>query len=206
MVPIDLSTLFEKTDTRLPGNGKPYLYTRLGNPTRSALETQVASIFQKRHAVAANSIQSAYYALSLLLDSEADEILVLSASPESPVGDLVRQVYGEGPQSFRVTLAPDIPQALARVREGRIRMVIADRVQVSREEITVLSDEALGGLHEACRDLGVMLVVDISRAYPVVLGEKAEMRCCDYMIGDLSMMAGVEGYSGAVIMSEDAER
>ena len=39
VVPIDLSTLFEKTDTRLPGNGKPYLYTRLGNPTRSALET-----------------------------------------------------------------------------------------------------------------------------------------------------------------------
>jgi len=65
-VPIDLSTLFEKTDTRLPGNGKPFLYTRLGNPTRAALETQLAAIHDTEHAVVANNINAAYYALSLL--------------------------------------------------------------------------------------------------------------------------------------------
>jgi hypothetical protein len=36
--PIDLSTLYQKTDTRLPGNGKPYLYSRLGHVNRTAVE------------------------------------------------------------------------------------------------------------------------------------------------------------------------
>jgi cystathionine beta-lyase/cystathionine gamma-synthase len=108
VVPIDLSTLFEKTDTRLPGNGKPYLYTRLGNPTRSALETQLASIFLTEHAVTANNIQSAYYALGLLIRNEVDEICLISSSKESIVGDLVRQVYGEGPQSFKISQVADI--------------------------------------------------------------------------------------------------
>ena len=102
-MPIDLSTLFEKTDTRLPGNGKPYLYTRLGNPTRSALETQLASIFQTELAVTANNIQSAYFALGLLIRNEVDELCLISSSKESIVGDLVRQVYGEGPQSFQIS-------------------------------------------------------------------------------------------------------
>ena len=39
VVPIDLSTTFEKTDPSLPLGGKPHFYTRLGNPTRAAFET-----------------------------------------------------------------------------------------------------------------------------------------------------------------------
>ena len=79
VVPIDLSTLFEKTDTRLPGNGKPFLYTRLGNPTRSALEMQLASIAQTEYACTANNIRAAYYAMGLLYQNEKDQIGVVSS-------------------------------------------------------------------------------------------------------------------------------
>lgn len=89
MAPIDLSTLFEKTDTRLPSNGKPYLYTRLGNPTRSALELQLAAIYQTPYALAANSLHAAYYALSLIFDPSKDEVAFLGG-PES-------SVFKEGP-------------------------------------------------------------------------------------------------------------
>ena len=109
VVPIDLSTLFEKTDTRLPGNGKPYLYTRLGNPTRTAFETQCASIYQTEYALACNNIQSAYYALSLLINNpQKDQICIVSREKEGVLGDIVRQVYSEGPQSFTVETVKDI--------------------------------------------------------------------------------------------------
>eukprot|EP00347_Sterkiella_histriomuscorum_P023167 403335696 len=76
-VPIDLSTLWNKKDTRLPNSGINYLYSRLGHPTRNALEHQLESIMQVKEVLTTNSIQSAYFTLSLLLNPQKDEIIVL---------------------------------------------------------------------------------------------------------------------------------
>ena len=120
-VPIDLSTLFEKTDTRLPGNGKLYLYTRLGNPTRTALETQLAAIHLTKHALAANSITAAYYALSLLFHNETDEVLTLV---NRTVFD-----FADGPQPFKVIEALNIDEICKFVTENtRIKLVVIDKV------------------------------------------------------------------------------
>jgi cystathionine beta-lyase/cystathionine gamma-synthase len=66
VTPIDLSTAFDKTD---PGNGKgkPYLYTRLGNPNRNALETQISSINKTLFTVACNNVYASYFIISLLV-------------------------------------------------------------------------------------------------------------------------------------------
>ena len=49
VVPISLSTTFAQDGV---GNHKGYEYSRSGNPTRTALETQVASLEQARHGMA----------------------------------------------------------------------------------------------------------------------------------------------------------
>ena len=75
--PVDFSTLYQKTDTRLPGNGKPYLYSRLGNITRTAAEQQLATIHGTEKALILNKIEAAYYSLSLILKPDY-EVICLS--------------------------------------------------------------------------------------------------------------------------------
>lgn len=88
------------------------------------------------------------------------------------VGDLVRQVYGDGPQSFQIKEFTEIGEAVGRVKEGKIKMVILDQVQITKDKISVLANEDLKQLHEICQASNALLVVDITRAYPDLLAEK----------------------------------
>jgi hypothetical protein len=58
------------------------------------------------------------------------------------------------------------------VKEGKTKMVVVDRIHVTKDQVDIISDENLKILHEACKEAGAMLVVDITRAYPLILREK----------------------------------
>jgi len=54
-------------------------------------------------------------------------------------------------------------------------MVVVDRVQVTKDQLDIFTDEDLKALHEACKTADVMLAVDITRAYPLILSEKSSL-------------------------------
>jgi hypothetical protein len=61
------------------------------------------------------------------------------------------------------------------VKESKTKMVVVDRVQVTKDQLDIISDEDLKALHEACKTADVMLIVDITRAYPLILSEKSSL-------------------------------
>lgn len=61
-----------------------------------------------------------------------------------------------------------------------------DRVQLYEDHIDIVSDESLSKLYEACKAQDVMLVVDVTRAYPLLMKEKVSLKNCDYLISDLT--------------------
>ena len=77
MPPIDLSTLYNKTDTRLPNSGKDYTYTRINNQTRAALERSIAGVYLVENVIPVNNVAGAYYSLTMMVD-EPKEIVCLS--------------------------------------------------------------------------------------------------------------------------------
>ena len=54
-------------------------------------------------------------------------------------------------------------------------MVVVDRIQVTKDQLDIISDEDLKALHETCKTADAMLAVDIMRAYPLILREKSSL-------------------------------
>ncbi|TNV77277.1 hypothetical protein FGO68_gene6233 [Halteria grandinella] len=195
VTPIDLSTLFEKTDTRLPGNGKPFLYTRLGNPTRLALETQISSIFQLNHCTVTNNISAAYYSFSLNYNCQTDGILVISQ--REPFKEMIKKIFAEGPQSFgNFALMDNAPTEI----DKSVKLVILELVQT--KDMTVISDEQVKALNAMCKAQGAHLIVDISTGYQMIKRHEFSDEF-DYMVADLSYFAGIQGNAGAAILAND---
>lgn len=76
--PIDLSTLYNKTDTRLPNSGKEFIYTRINNLTRASLERNIAAIHQTEHAIPLNNIFGAYFSFALMFEAPKEIICISS--------------------------------------------------------------------------------------------------------------------------------
>ena len=104
-MPIDLSTLFEKKDSRLPGFGNQcgLSYTRWGNPTRTAFEVALSTIHQVNCATITNNIRAAYYAISLMF-VENDEIIVISKREKFV--DNVKQAFECQNMGLKLTYVP----------------------------------------------------------------------------------------------------
>lgn len=195
MTPVDFSTLFEKTDTRLPSSGKPFLYTRLGNPTRLAVETQISSIFGLQHCVVTTNSTSAYYSLSLNYSCQSDGVVVVSQ--RQAFKSNIRKIFGSGPQAFdKVEYEEEIPHE---VRDG-VKLVIVEMVLPKSGR--VITNEELIELCRLCRAKEAQLVVDFTTAYHLLKTHKFEENF-DYIIADLSYFAGIECNQGAAILSHN---
>ena len=193
--------MFEKTDTRLPGNGKPYLYTRLGNPTRSALETQLSSIHMTNHAVIANNIQAAYYALSLLFNNKTDEVLVITQRSSFRDG-IIKSVFGCVPQLFKVITCMKFEDATQHLESNaRIKLVIIDNLLIGEEGVQVVDQVELSTLYGFAKSRQANIALDISATYGTLTDLKAKPEFFDFMVSDLKYYSGIEGNAGAVILT-----
>jgi len=65
-------------------------------------------------------------------------------------------------------------------------MLFLDRVQIAKDKMTLISNEDLKELHEVCQASNALLVVDITRAYPILLHENESISFADYLISDLT--------------------
>src|ERR1041385_6318145 len=140
------------------GENKGYDYSRAANPTRSALETCLASLEGAEHGVAFSSGLGATTTLMHLLSPGDRSVLI--ADVYGGVYRMTSQVYEPKGYAFEYVPAPEFSNLRAHLDE-RTRMV-----WIETPSNPLLNIVDIGAAAEAAHEVGAILVVDNTFASP----------------------------------------
>jgi cystathionine gamma-synthase len=179
------------------GEHKGYDYSRVANPTRTALQVALASLEEAAHGVAFSSGIGATTTLMHLVDP--GQRVVLIADVYGGVYRMTSQVYE--PKGYRFTYVPagEFDENLASHLDGDVRMV-----WIETPSNPLLNVVDIRRAAEATHAAGAMLVVDNTFATPYLqqplsLGADAVIHSTTKYLGGHSDVLG-----GFVATSDDA--
>ena len=179
------------------GEHKGYDYSRVANPTRTALQIALASLEEATHGVAFSSGIGATTTLMHLVDP--GERVVLIADVYGGVYRMTSQVYE--PKGYRFTYVPasEFDENLASYLDDDVRMVWVETPSNPLLNVVDIRKAA-----EAAHAVGAMLVVDNTFATPYLqqplsLGADAVIHSTTKYLGGHSDVVG-----GFVATSDDA--
>src|SRR5436190_21791905 len=177
------------------GKHKGYDYSRVANPTRTALETALASLEDAEHGVAFSSGIGATTTLMHLVDP--GERVVLIADVYGGVYRMTSKVYE--PKGYRFTYVPaaEFDESLASHLDEDVRMI-----WVETPSNPLLNVVDIARAAEAAHAVGALLVVDNTFATPYLqrpleLGADAVVHSTTKYLGGHSDVIG-----GAVVTND----
>jgi cystathionine gamma-lyase/methionine-gamma-lyase len=157
---------FDRSDTgsaRFAGAAEGYIYSRVGNPTVTVLETRLAALEEGEAALATSSGMGAITAVIWTLLKAGDEIVADKTLYGCTFALLHHQVARFGISTRFVDLTD--PKNLSQALTAKTRMVLTETP--SNPNMRLVDIAAIAGL---CRAKGVLFVVDNTYCTPYLQG------------------------------------
>ncbi len=194
--PVHVSTTYAQDG--IGGLRQGYEYGRSGNPTRTALETQLAALEGGAHALSFASGLAAEDALLRAVLKPGDDVL-LGNDVYGGTYRLIARVLGEWGVGVRVIDMSDLDAVAAALAEKPARIVW---VETPSNPLLRITD--IAGLAKLGHDAGALVVVDNTFAspalqQPLALGADVVVHSTTKYLGGHSDVVG-----GALVLDDDA--
>lgn len=185
--PLYTSVNYEQDEPGVPRTS--YVYSRTGNPTRTALETSLAQIEDSRHAVTFSSGMAAIDAIVHSMCVPGDYIVIPEDIFSGTYRLLSQNLVPWGIQVSAIRMTD--PASLTAVIDSRTKLVFAETPSNPMLEIT-----DIGCIATITREAGVALVVDNTLASPYLqrpleFGATATVYSNKFVSGHSDCMVGV---------------
>lgn len=194
--PVHFSTTYAQDG--IGGLRGGYEYGRSGNPTRTALQTQLAAIEHGRHGLSFSSGLAAEDALLRAVLKPGDDVL-LSDDVYGGTYRLIARILGPWGVGLRVVDMTDLSQVAAALEEKPAKVLW---VETPSNPLLRITD--IAGLAKLGRDAGALVVVDNTFASPAL--QQPLRRGADVVVHSATKYLG--GHSdvvgGALVMNDDA--
>lgn len=194
--PVHFSTTYAQDG--IGGLRGGYEYGRSGNPTRTALQTQLAAIEHGRHGLSFSSGLAAEDALLRAVLKPGDDVL-LSDDVYGGTYRLIARILGPWGVGLRVVDMSDLSQVAAALEEKPAKVLW---VETPSNPLLRITD--IAGLAKLGRDAGALVVVDNTFASPAL--QQPLRRGADVVVHSATKYLG--GHSdvvgGALVMNDDA--
>jgi cystathionine gamma-synthase len=193
--PVHFSTTFAQDG--IGGLRQGYEYGRSGNPTRSALETQLAALEGGKHGLSFSSGLAAEDALLRAVLKPGDEVL-LGNDVYGGTYRLIARILGPWGVGLRIVDMSDLEAVAAALEERPARILWVETPSNPMLHITDIA-----GLSRLGRDAGALVVVDNTFASPALqqplrLGADVVVHSATKYLGGHSDVVG-----GALVMNDD---
>lgn len=193
--PVHFSTTYAQDG--IGGLRQGYEYGRSGNPTRTALETQLAAIEGGRHGLSFSSGLAAEDALLRAVLKPGDEVL-LGSDVYGGTYRLIARILGPWGVGLRVVDMSDLDAVAAALEQKPARILW---VETPSNPLLRITD--IAGLANLGRDAGALVVVDNTFASPALqqplsLGADVVVHSATKYLGGHSDVVG-----GALVLDDD---
>jgi cystathionine gamma-synthase len=193
--PVHFSTTFAQDG--IGGLRQGYEYGRSGNPTRTALETQLAALEGGKHALSFSSGLAAEDALLRAVLTPGDEVL-LGNDVYGGTYRLISRILGPWGVGLRIVDMSDLEAVAAALEQKPARILWVETPSNPMLRITDIA-----GLSKLGRDAGALVVVDNTFASPALqqplrLGADVVVHSATKYLGGHSDVVG-----GALVMNDD---
>ena len=194
--PVHFSTTYAQDG--IGGLRQGYEYGRSGNPTRTALETQIAALEGGAHGLSFSSGLAAEDALLRAVLKPGDEVL-LGDDVYGGTYRLIARILGPWGIGLRIVDMSDLRAVAAALEEKPARILW---VETPSNPLLRITD--IAGLAKLGRDAGALVVVDNTFATPALqqplsLGADVVVHSATKYLGGHSDVVG-----GALVMNDDA--
>ena len=194
--PVHFSTTYAQDG--IGGLRQGYEYGRSGNPTRTALETQIAALEGGKHGLSFSSGLAAEDALLRAVLKPGDEVL-LGDDVYGGTYRLIARILGPWGIGLRIVDMSDLDAVAAALEEKPARILW---VETPSNPLLRITD--LAGLAKLGRDAGALVVVDNTFASPALqqplsLGADVVVHSATKYLGGHSDVVG-----GALVINDDA--
>ncbi|HYJ50033.1 MAG TPA: cystathionine gamma-synthase [Microbacterium sp.] len=194
--PVHFSTTFAQDG--IGGLREGYEYGRSGNPTRTALQTQLAAIEGGRHGLSFSSGLAAEDALLRAVLKPGDEVL-LGNDVYGGTYRLIARILGPWGVGLRIVDMSDLDAVAAALEERPARILW---VETPSNPLLRITD--IAGLARLGHDAGALVVVDNTFASPALqqplrLGADVVVYSATKYLGGHSDVVG-----GALVINDDA--
>ncbi|MCR2808732.1 MULTISPECIES: cystathionine gamma-synthase [unclassified Microbacterium] len=194
--PVHFSTTYAQDG--IGGLRQGYEYGRSGNPTRTALQTQLAAIEGGRHGLSFSSGLAAEDALLRAVLKPGDEVL-LGNDVYGGTYRLIARILGPWGIGLRIVDMSDLDAVAAALEERPARVLW---VETPSNPLLRITD--IAGLARLGHDAGALVVVDNTFASPALqqplrLGADVVVHSATKYLGGHSDVVG-----GAVVIDDDA--
>jgi len=194
--PVHFSTTFAQDG--IGGLREGYEYGRSGNPTRTALQTQLAAIEGGRHGLSFSSGLAAEDALLRAVLKPGDEVL-LGNDVYGGTYRLIARILGPWGVGLRIVDMSDLDAVAAALEERPARILW---VETPSNPLLRITD--IAGLARLGHDAGALVVVDNTFASPALqqplrLGADVVVHSATKYLGGHSDVVG-----GALVINNDA--
>jgi cystathionine gamma-synthase len=194
--PVHFSTTYAQDG--IGGLRQGYEYGRSGNPTRTALETQIAALEGGAHGLSFSSGLAAEDALLRAVLKPGDEVL-LGDDVYGGTYRLIARILGPWGIGLRIVDMSDLRAVAAALEEKPARILW---VETPSNPLLRITD--IAGLAKLGRDAGALVVVDNTFATPALqqplsLGADVVVHSATKYLGGHSDVVG-----GALVINDDA--
>jgi cystathionine gamma-synthase len=194
--PVHFSTTYAQDG--IGGLHQGYEYGRSGNPTRTALETQIAALEGGKHGLSFSSGLAAEDALLRAVLKPGDEVL-LGDDVYGGTYRLIARILGPWGIGLRIVDMSDLRAVAAALEEKPARILW---VETPSNPLLRITD--IAGLAKLGRDAGALVVVDNTFATPALqqplsLGADVVVHSATKYLGGHSDVVG-----GALVINDDA--
>ena len=194
--PVHFSTTYAQDG--IGGLRQGYEYGRSGNPTRTALETQIAALEGGKHGLSFSSGLAAEDALLRAVLKPGDEVL-LGDDVYGGTYRLIARILGPWGIGLRIVDMSDLDAVAAALEEKPARILW---VETPSNPLLRITD--IAGLAKLGRDAGALVVVDNTFASPALqqplsLGADVVVHSATKYLGGHSDVVG-----GALVINDDA--
>ncbi len=194
--PVHFSTTYAQDG--IGGLRQGYEYGRSGNPTRTALETQIAALEGGKHGLSFSSGLAAEDALLRAVLKPGDEVL-LGDDVYGGTYRLIARILGPWGIGLRIVDMSDLNAVAAALEEKPARILW---VETPSNPLLRITD--IAGLAKLGRDAGALVVVDNTFASPALqqplsLGADVVVHSATKYLGGHSDVVG-----GALVINDDA--
>ncbi len=193
--PVHFSTTYAQDG--IGGLRQGYEYGRSGNPTRTALETQIAALEGGKHGLSFSSGLAAEDALLRAVLTPGDEVL-LGDDVYGGTYRLIARILGPWGVGLRIVDMSDLRAVAAALEEKPARILW---VETPSNPLLRITD--IAGLAKLGRDAGALVVVDNTFATPALqqplsLGADVVVHSATKYLGGHSDVVG-----GALVINDD---
>ena len=194
--PVHFSTTYAQDG--IGGLHQGYEYGRSANPTRTALETQIAALEGGKHGLSFSSGLAAEDALLRAVLKPGDEVL-LGDDVYCGTYRLIARILGPWGIGLRIVDMSDLNAVAAALEEKPARILW---VETPSNPLLRITD--IAGLAKLGRDAGALVVVDNTFASPALqqplsLGADVVVHSATKYLGGHSVVVG-----GALVIDDDA--